>query len=147
MTPEGAAAGGRRQARERALALLHEAEAKDVPPTDVLAELPVAPDPFAADLVQGVQDHHAEIDGLLRRYARGWAVERMPAIDRTLLRIGVFELLHRPDVPPAVAISEAVELANLYSTEDSGRYVNGVLARIADEERGAAGPDPEVAVT
>jgi N utilization substance protein B len=107
----------------------------------------VAPDPFAADLVRGVQDHHAEIDGLLRRYARGWAVERMPAIDRTLLRIGVFELLHRPDVPPAVAISEAVELANLYSTEDSGRYVNGVLARIADEERGAAGPDPEVAVT
>ncbi|HEX2042681.1 MAG TPA: transcription antitermination factor NusB, partial [Acidimicrobiales bacterium] len=66
---------------------------------------------------------------------RDWAVERMPAIDRALLRMGVFELLHRPDVPTGVVLSEAVELAARYSTEDSGRFVNGVLARIAEEVR------------
>ncbi len=128
----------RRQARERALSLLYEAEVKDLSPDVVIAGLPVEPDPFAADLVSGVNGHAQEIDGWLRRYARDWAVERMPAIDRALLRIGVYELLHRPDVPTAVVIAEAVELASRFSTEDSGRFVNGLLARIAEEVRGPA---------
>jgi N utilization substance protein B len=128
-------AGPRRQARERALSLLYEAEVKETTPADVLAALPLEPDRFAVDLVTGVAEHAQEVDGWLRRYARDWAVERMPAIDRALLRMGVFELLHRPDVPTGVVLSEAVELAARYSTEDSGRFVNGVLARIAEEVR------------
>jgi N utilization substance protein B len=132
------ALGTRRQARERALGLLYEAEAKGVSPQRVLADLVVEPDHYAAELVVGVAEHADEVDGWLRRYARDWAVERMPAVDRSLLRIGVLELLRRPDVPTAVVISEAVELAQRYSTEDSGRFVNGLLARIADEVRGQA---------
>jgi len=127
--------GTRRQARERALSLLYEAEAKGVEPGAVLAELPVEPDEYAVGLVSGVATDGEEIDGLLRRFARDWALERMPAIDRTLLRIGVFELLRRPDVPTAVVLSEAVDLAQRYSTEDSGRFVNGVMAAIAAELR------------
>jgi N utilization substance protein B len=127
--------GARRQARERALTLLYEAEAKGVGPDVVLAGLPVAPDTFTVDLVSGVAANGDEIDGWLRRLARDWALERMPAIDRTLLRIGVFELVHRPDVPTAVVISEAVDLAHRYSTDDSGRFVNGVLAAVAAEAR------------
>ena len=126
----------RRQARERALSLLYEAEVKGVSPGVVLSGLPVEPDRFASELVAGVGDHAEEVDGWLRRYARDWAVERMPALDRTLLRIGVYELLHRPEIPTAVVISEAVELASRFSTEDSGRFVNGLLARIAEEVRG-----------
>jgi transcription antitermination protein NusB len=130
----------RRQARERALSLLYEAEVKGVTAEAVLSGLPVEPDRFAAELVSGVGEHADEVDAWLRRYARDWAVERMPAIDRGLLRIGVYELLHRPDVPTAVVISEAVELASRFSTEDSGRFVNGLLARIADEVRGPVPP-------
>jgi N utilization substance protein B len=131
----------RRQARERALSLLYEAEVKGESPEAVLSGLPADPDRFAGELVAGVGAHAEEIDGWLRRYARDWAVERMPAIDRALLRIGVYELLHRPDVPTAVVIAEAVELASRFSTEDSGRFVNGVLARIADEVRGPVTPE------
>ena len=135
----------RRQARERALSLLYEAEVKGVSPDVVLSALPADPDRFAADLVAGVGEHAEEIDVWLRRYARDWAVERMPAIDRALLRIGVYELLHRPDVPTAVVISEAVELASRFSTEDSGRFVNGLLARIAEEVRGPAATEEPLA--
>lgn len=133
-------AGPRRQARERALSLLYEAEVKETTPGAVLAGLPVEPDQFAVELVEGVGEHGEEVDRWLRRFARDWAVERMPALDRALLRIGVFELLHRPDVPTPVVLSEAVELATRYSTEDSGRFVNGVLARIADEVRPGGPP-------
>ena len=82
-------------------------------------------------MVLGVTDHGAEVDELITRYAIDWTLDRMPVIDRTLLRMATFELLHRPDVPTAVVISEAVELAKQYSTEESGRFVNGVLASIA----------------
>jgi len=123
--------GLRRQARERALHLLYEAEAKGETPAGVLAELPVAPDPFAASLVTGVGERAGEIDGLVSGHASGWALGRMPAVDRQLLRLATFELLAEPEVPPAVVIDEAVELAKEYSTEESGRYVNGVLAAIA----------------
>ena len=133
----------RRQARERALSLLYEAETKGVAPAEVLAALPLEPAAFAVDLVVGVGEHRDQVDGYIRRFAKGWALERMPAIDRALLRIGVFELLHRPDVPTGAILSEAVELASRYSTEESGRFVNGVLAHIAREVRPAAEPARE----
>jgi N utilization substance protein B len=104
----------------------------------VLADLPVPPDPFAGDLVAGVGAHLDEIDERIRRFARGWALERMPVVDRTILRMAIYELRHRPDVPTAAVISEAVELAKRYSTDDSGRFVNGMLSAIAEEVR----PDP-----
>jgi N utilization substance protein B len=129
--------GTRREARERALSLLYEAEAKELAPADLLAELPVPPAAFVADMVLGVTDHGAEVDGLITRYAIDWTLDRMPVIDRTLLRMATFELLHRLDVPTAVVISEAVELAKQYSTEESGRFVNGVLASIAAVARPA----------
>lgn len=127
--------GSRREARERALSLLYEADAKDLTPFELLAELPVEPDPFAVDLVRGVGEHRARIDDLIARFAVDWAIERMPVIDRTLLRIAVYELLEHHDVPTAAVISEAVELAKAYSTEESGRFVNGVLGSIAAEVR------------
>jgi len=139
-----ALAASRRQARERALSLLYEAETKGVTPAEVLAELPVEPAPFAADLVAGVGDHQDEIDGWIVRFARDWALDRMPALDRALLRLGVYELVHRPDVPTGAVISEAVELAQRYSTDDSSRFVNGVLAAIAAEVRPQAVAESEV---
>jgi transcription antitermination protein NusB len=103
----------------------------------VLADLPLDPDPYAVALVRGVHDRHEEIDALLDRFSRGWPVERMAWVDRNLLRIGAFELLGRDDVPTGVAINEAVELAKLFGTTDeSPRFVNGLLAAVAREVRG-----------
>jgi len=144
-------AGSRRQARERALSLLYEAESKDVPPAAVLASLPVEPDAFAVEVVTGVGLHMGELDTWITGYAKDWTIERMPALDRALLRMGIFELLHRPDVPTGAVISEAVELAQRFSTDESSRFVNGMLARIAEAVRPshgepvdaeAVGPDP-----
>ena len=117
------------------MSLLYEAECKEQTPADVLHGLPVEPDPFVVDLVQGVEKHCDRIDALIGEFAIDWTLERMPVIDRNLLRIGVYELLQRPDVPTAAVISEAVELARRYSTEESGRFVNGMLGRIAEEVR------------
>jgi N utilization substance protein B len=78
-----------------------------------------------------VVDHHEEIDDLLETYSQGWALDRMPNLDRAILRVGVWEILHNPDVPDAVAVNEAVELAKELSTDDSGSFVNGLLSRIA----------------
>jgi transcription antitermination protein NusB len=125
----------RTKARKRALDILHSADALDRPVLEVLAaeeNVPV----FARELVEGVDAHRAELDELIRRYADRWTLERMPIVDRNLLRIGTFELLYREDVPPAAAINEAVELAKLLSTEDSGRFVNGLLGRVAREKVG-----------
>ena len=129
--------GSRREARERAVALLYEAEAKSVVPAAVLDELPVPAEPFTAELVAGVSDHLDEIDELIRTHARDWKLERMPAMDRAVLRVAVFELVHRPDVPRGAVLSEAVELASQYSTDESGRFVNGLLSAIADLTRPA----------
>jgi N utilization substance protein B len=127
--------GARRRARERALELLYEAESKAIAPADLLSELPVAPEDYAEVLVTGVERRTGDIDDLLARHATGWAVDRMPAVDRCVLRIAAYELLEEPDVPVAVIIDEAIELVKAYSTEDSGRFVNGVLAGIAAEIR------------
>jgi transcription antitermination protein NusB len=129
---------GRREARERALSLLYEAESKGVSPGAVVAELPVKPDAFAEDLVVGVASEQARIDSLISSHAIGWAMDRMPVVDRALLRMATYELLEHEDVPTAVIISEAVDLATQYSTDESGRFVNGVLAAIAKEVRGEA---------
>jgi len=122
------------------LSLLYEADAKGCTPAEVLEAQVLAPDPFVVDVVAGVGEHQAETDALIRRFAKGWTLERMPVIDRTLLRMGIYELAHRPDVPTGAVISEAVELAKRYSTDDSGKFVNGMLARIATELRGAETP-------
>ena len=121
----------RSEARERALGLLYEAEAKALPVEDVLAALPVKADALPALLVRGVQAEQARIDELITTHAKGWTMARMAQVDRTVLRIATFELLGRPEVPVAVVLDEAVELAKRFSTDDSGRFVNGVLAAIA----------------
>ena len=113
------------------MSLLYEAEAKGVPPVDVLHALQLAPDPFVSDLVAGVEKHRDRIDELIGEYAIDWTLERMPVIDRTLLRLAVYELLERDDVPTGAIISEAVELAKRFSTDESGRFVNGVLGSVA----------------
>jgi transcription antitermination protein NusB len=117
------------------LSLCYELDVRGSSVDDLLAGLPAPPDAYATELVRGVEDHREEVDALIRKYADRWALERMPVIDRNLLRIAVFELAHRPEVPVAVAISEAVELAKRYSTDDSGRFVNGMLGRIAEAVR------------
>lgn len=129
------AATSRRAARRRALEVLYEADLRDRPLPEVLAAhlepdaTEALPD-FALALVRGVHRHREEIDGLISQYAKGWTLPRMPVIDRNVLRMGVFELLHDPEIPPAVAINEAVALAKELSTDDSGRFVNGLLSRI-----------------
>ncbi len=102
---------------------------------ELLADLPAEPDPYALELARGVEEHREEIDTLIRKFADRWSLERMPVIDRNVLRMAVFELAHRPDVPTGAVISEAVELAKRYSTDDSGRFVNGMLSSIAEEVR------------
>lgn len=129
------AVGARRRARERALELLYEAEAKGVTPSEVLAGLPAAPEPYAKRLFCGVGERAAEIDALIVAHASSWSLGRMPVVDRQLLRLCTYELLEAPDVPVAVVIDEGVELAKQYSTEDSGRFINGVLSAIAAELR------------
>jgi N utilization substance protein B len=135
----GGGVGSRREARERALSLLYEAEAKSIEPGEVLEDLPLPPEQFTAELVAGVGECMAEVDDLIRRFAKGWKLERMPAVDRALLRLGIYELMQRPEIPTAAVISEAVELAKRYSTDESGRFVNGMLARIAEEVRSSDG--------
>ena len=125
----------RREARERALSLLYEAETKGVPPAALIDDLPVAPDAFTASLVVGVGDRMEQIDALISAHAIGWALDRMPAIDRAVLRMATYELLASSDTPTAVILSEAVELAGGYSTEESGRFVNGVLSAISAQVR------------
>jgi N utilization substance protein B len=136
--------GSRRESRERALSLLYEADLKGQAPGVILAGQPVPPDDFTLGLVGGVDANLAAIDGLIRRFSRGWSLERMPVVDRALLRIAIFELGHEPEVPLAVVISEAVDLAKQYSTDDSGRFVNGMLSAIAAELRPVPAPRPEV---
>src|SRR5436190_23974221 len=125
----------RREARERALALCYELEARGLPAEDILRELDATPDPYAERLVRGVDEHRDELDAMLGKFSARWSVERMPAIDRALLRIGSYELGWEPELPTAVVIDEAVSLAQEYSTKESGRFVNALLARIAEELR------------
>ena len=126
--PDGAT---RHQARERALSLLYEAEMKGIEPAEVLAALPVTPDPFAVRLVQAAAASRAEADARISAASIGWPIERMAVVDRLVLRLAVAELLDPEGPPVAVVIDEAVELAKTYSTDESGGFVNGILSTIA----------------
>jgi N utilization substance protein B len=137
----------RSKARKRALDILFEAELRGLPTLELLSErqslgdMPVQP--FAAALVRGVASHSERIDELISWNLVDWTLERMPAVDRNILRIGVYELLWADDVPDGVAISEAVTLAQDLSTDNSPTFVNGLLARIK-AEKPTLSLDPEV---
>jgi transcription antitermination protein NusB len=134
-SPAPERSGERRRSRERALELGYEAEAKDISIADLVADLPVAPEEYGAKLIMGIGERLLEVDALVASHSSGWAIDRMPAVDRWILRIATYELVAEPEVPFAVVIDEAVDLAKEYSTEDSGRFVNGVLAAIASAVR------------
>ncbi|MDX6223717.1 MAG: transcription antitermination protein NusB [Frankiales bacterium] len=128
--------GARSKARKRALDVLYEADLRGSDAVSTLSERLLQSDPpvpeYAVELVEGVLAHRERIDELLATYAVGWTLERMPAVDRNILRIGAFELLWREDIPDAVALDEAVELARGLSTEESPKFVNGLLAALLD---------------
>ena len=126
----------RSKARKRALDVLFEAELRGEPVLQILNERTAEQAPpvsaYATELVEGVQAHRERIDELLAAHAQGWALDRMPAVDRNILRIGAYELLWQDQVPDAVAINEAVQLARDLSTEGSPAFVNGLLARLLE---------------
>jgi N utilization substance protein B len=130
--------GARTKARKRAVDILFEAEQRGVDPVGLLAERVAQPHSEAAvpqytvEIVEGVVAHRERIDELLETYSHGWTIERMPAVDRALLRVGTWEVLFNDDVPDAVAVDEAVDLAGSLSTDDSPSFVNGLLGRILD---------------
>ena len=128
----------RRKSRKRALDVLYEADLRGLPVLDVLDAYVKRIDPrpehlgYAETIVRGVVDQRDRIDELVSSYAEGWTLDRMPAVDRNLARIAVWEILYADGVDDAVAISEAVELARSLSTEESPRFLNGMLARISE---------------
>ncbi|THG35308.1 transcription antitermination factor NusB [Glaciibacter flavus] len=130
----------RTKARKRALDILYAADMRQITVPQALATEAerAAGEPareaswlYAREIVDGIVDHQVEIDELIETYAQGWTLKRMPAIDRALLRIGIWEILFNDEVPDGVAISEAVEAATVLSTDDSAGFVNGLLAKIA----------------
>ena len=132
--------GARTKARKRALDVLFSADVRQISLTEALETeaARAASEParsaswlYAREIVDGVIDHNEEIDETIATYARGWTLERMPAVDRALLRIAVWEILFNPDVPAAVAVDEAVEAAKILSTDESASFVNGILGTIA----------------
>ena len=126
----------RSKARKRALDVLFEAELRGEPVLEILSERATDREPplpaYASELVTGVQAHRPRIDELLNEYSHEWTLDRMPAVDRNILRIGAYELLWEDQIPDAVAISEAVQLARDLSTEGSPAFVNGLLARLLE---------------
>lgn len=124
----------RRGSRKLALDVLYEQELRSLPTGEILQRYAGNPGyQFAAELVKGVAEHTTELDELISSHAKDWTIERMPVIDRNLLRMALFEMLYLDDVPAPVAINEAVELAKIYSTEDSSRFVNGLLGSVSAE--------------
>lgn len=125
----------RTKARKRALDVLYAADLRDLDPLAVLDDRGGVADvvpmgPYAEQLVRGYADHARRIDDLISEHSEGWPLERMPAVDRSILRLATYELVYSQDVPPAVAVDEAVELAKLLSTDRSAGFVNGVLGQI-----------------
>lgn len=127
--------GGRREAREQALLLLYEAEIRSLGAEAMVADVVVEPDAYTAEVLAGVEANQERLDQLLGERTGDWPIHRLGAIDRAVLRLAVWELTERPDIPTAVVLNEAVELAKTYGTDDSGSFVNGVLATLADDVR------------
>jgi N utilization substance protein B len=130
----------RSKARKRALDLLYGADVREESINSALATEQARADadpkrasswPYAREIVVGITEHGDEIDELIETYAQGWTINRMPAVDRAIVRIGIWELLFNDSIPDGVAISEAVEAATVLSTEDSSGFINGLLGRIA----------------
>ena len=130
---------GRHQARKRAVDLLFEAEARGITPAEAAESREAlaqsqsgvsALNPYTVMVARGVTQHAAHIDDLISTHLQGWTLERLPAVDRAILRVAVWELLHAEDVPEPVAVDEAVELAKHLSTDDSPGFVNGVLGQV-----------------
>ncbi|HEX9088536.1 transcription antitermination factor NusB [Arthrobacter sp. H16F315] len=124
----------RGKARNRALDVLFEAEQRSVSAFDVLKSRREQTDqivnPYTLEIVEGVVSHQVAIDEFLETYSQGWTLERMPSVDRIILRIGTWELLYNDDVPDGVAVSEAVALAKTLSTDESPSFINGLLGRL-----------------
>jgi N utilization substance protein B len=134
--------GLRRQARERAVQALYQLDSNDSLGSGQTAETlrvfwqslePAEPEVevLAAPLIQGVLNHLSELDQAVEQVSVNWRVSRMAKVDRNVLRLGAFELLHRPDVPPKVAINEAIDIGTRYGSEESGAFINGILDKIA----------------
>ncbi|MHA7155090.1 transcription antitermination factor NusB [Arthrobacter sp. TMN-50] len=124
----------RSKARRRALDILFEAEQRSVSPLEALKARREKTDtvvaPYSVDIIEGVMTQGEQIDEFLGTYSQGWTLDRMPAVDRMILRVGAWELLYNADVPDGVAVSEAVELAKMLSTDESPAFVNGLLGRL-----------------
>jgi N utilization substance protein B len=135
----------RSDARERALNILFEADLRTVAPGEVVERMQVAIDDLTSILVVGVAEHRTRIDELITAHSHAWSIDRMATTDRNVLRMSTFELLGRSEVPTAVIINEAVELAKRYGTDDSGRFVNGMLSAIARTTREGGAPTPPLA--
>lgn len=133
----------RSKARKRAVDLIYEADLRGTDPVTMVAERIALADPpvndYTVELIEGVTQHRAAIDQLLSDYSEGWTLDRMPGVDRAVLRVGLYELLWAADVPDAVAIDEAVELAKLLSTDESPKFVNGILGRVLRDQLPAGG--------
>jgi transcription antitermination protein NusB len=124
----------RGKARTRALEVLFEAEQRSAPALEVIKarreKMDLVVNPYTMDIVEGVLAMQGTIDEYLQTYAQGWTLERMPSVDRIILRIGAWELLYNDDVPDGVAVSEAVALAKTMSTDESPAFINGLLGRL-----------------
>lgn len=146
--------GRRRLSREIALKILYQIDMTGGTPADVLPvfyehfDAPPPLRPFAEQLVLGVYTHREEIDRRIMSASEHWRLERMPVVDRNVLRMAVFEMLFCPDIPPKVSINEAIDLAKSYGSEDSGSFINGILDKVlprvsAEDEAGPEGPVAE----
>jgi len=128
----------RSKARKRAVDVLYEADSRGIAPVTMLSERVAEPGTqaslpeYAVEIVEGVDAHRERIDEILATYSHGWTIERMPTVDRAILRVGVWEIVYNDDVPDGVALDEAVSLATSLSTDDSPSFVNGLLARVAE---------------
>jgi N utilization substance protein B len=126
----------RREARRQAIDILYQSDVTGTDPRAVLDQWAAAGhgvEPFALRLVDGVREHARDVDDVLAAHSEHWSLDRMASVDRVVLRVATYELLYAGEVPPAVAIDEAVRAAKELSTEDSGAFVNGILGRIAAE--------------
>ncbi|MDA8081572.1 MAG: transcription antitermination factor NusB [Actinomycetota bacterium] len=127
--------GSRREGRERVISLLYEMEVKSCSASTLLQELTLKPDPFVAERLLGITDNQVLLNSEIRKLSGDWEPSRMPLLDHAILQLGMFELIFRPEVPTGVILSEAVELAQKFSTESSGKFINGLLSAAAKQLR------------